>query len=265
MTQKLEMSMMGELTYFLGFLVKELKEGTFLSQTKYIQDILKKFGMKDTKAAKTPMATDGHLDLNVGGKFVDQKVYRSVIGSLLYIFASRLYIMFYVCICARFQSDPKECHHVAVKHFLRYLVHTPYIGLWFPKGSAIDLIGYIDSDYAKCKVDRKSTSGACQFLGRFLVSWSSKKQTYIALSTVEAKYVAAGQCCVQLLWMRQTLRDFGYNMSKVTLLCDNESAIRFADNPVEHSRTKHIDIRHHFLRDHQQKGNIDVFHISTNH
>jgi hypothetical protein len=95
------------------------------------------------------------------------------------------------------------------------------------------------------------------------VSWSSKKQTYVALSTAEAEYVAAGQCCVQLLWMRQTLLDFGYNLSKVPLLCDNESAILLADNPVEHSRTKHIDIRHHFLRDYHQRGDIDIYHIST--
>jgi hypothetical protein len=95
------------------------------------------------------------------------------------------------------------------------------------------------------------------------VSWSSKKQTFVTLSTDKAEYVVAGQCCAQLLWMRQTLQDFGYNLSKVPLLCDNESAIRLADNPVEHSRTKHIDIRHHFLRDHQQRGDIDVCHIST--
>jgi hypothetical protein len=130
-------------------------------------------------------------------------------------------------------------------------------------GSTFDLIGYSDSDYARCKVDRKSTSGTSQFLGRSLVSWSSKKQTSVALSTAEAEYVAAGQCCAQLLWMRQTLWDFGYNLSKVPLLCDNESAIRMADNPIEHNRTKHIDIWHHFLRDHQQKGDIEVYHIST--
>jgi hypothetical protein len=95
------------------------------------------------------------------------------------------------------------------------------------------------------------------------VSWSSKKQTFVALSTAEAEYVAAGQCCAQLLWMRQTLRNLGYNLSKVPLLCDNESAIRLVDNPVKHSRTKHIDIRHHFLRDPQQRGDIDIYHIST--
>ena len=263
MTQKFEMSMMGELNYFLGFQVKQLKDGTFISQTKYTQDLLKRFGMKDAKPAKTPMGTDGHTDLNKGGKSVDQKAYRSMIGSLLYLCASRPDIMLSVCMCARFQSDPKECHLVAVKRILRYLVATPCFGLWYPKGSTFDLVGYSDSDYAGCKVDRKSTSGTCQFLGRSLVSWNSKKQTSVALSTAEAEYVAAGQCCAQLLWMRQTLRDFGYNLSKVPLLCDNESAIRMAENPVEHSRTKHIDIRHHFLRDHQQKGDIEVFHVST--
>jgi hypothetical protein len=263
MTQKFEMSMMGELNYFLGFQVKQLKDGTFISQTKYTQDLLKRFGMKDAKPMKTPMRTDGHVDLNKGGKFVDQKAYRSMIGSLLYLCASRPDIMLSVCMCARFQSDPRECHLVAVKRILRYLVATPCFGIWYPKGSTFDLIGYSDSDYAGCKVDRKSTSGTCQFFGRSLVSWSSKKQTSVALSTAEAEYVAAGQCCAQLLWMRQTLRDFGYNQSKVPLLCDNESAIRMADNPVEHSRTKHKDIRHHFLRDHQQKGDIEVFHVSS--
>jgi hypothetical protein len=257
------MSMMGELNYFLGFQVKQLKDDTFISQTKYTQDLLKRFGMNDAKPAKTPMGTDGHVDLNKGGKFVDQKAYRSMIGSLLYLCASRSDIMLSVCMCARFQFDPRECHLVAVKRILGYLVATPCFGIWYPKGSTFDLIGYSDSDYAGCKVDRKSTSGTCQFLGRSLVSWSSKKQTSVALSTAEAEYVSAGQCCAQLFWMRQTLRDFGYNLSKVPLLCDNEIAIRMADNPVEHSRTKHIDIRHHFLRDHQQKGDIEVFYVST--
>jgi hypothetical protein len=203
--QKFEMSMMGELNYFLGFQVKQLKEGTFISQTKYTQDFLKRFGMKDAKPAKTPMGTDGHLDLNKGGKSIDQKAYWSMIGSLLYLCASRLDIMLSVCMCARFQSDPKECHLVAVKRILRYLVSTPCFGIWYPKGSTFDLTRYSDFDYAGCKVDRKSTSGTCQFLERSLVSWSSKKQTFVALSTAEAEYVAVGQCCAQLLWMRQTL------------------------------------------------------------
>jgi hypothetical protein len=126
--------------------------------------------MKDAKPVKTPMGTDGHVDLNKGGKFVDQKAYQSMIGSLLYLCASRLDIMLSVCMCARYQFDPKKCHLVAVKRILRYLVSTPCSGIWYPKGSTFDLIGYLDSDYARCKVDRKSTSGTCQFLGRSLVS-----------------------------------------------------------------------------------------------
>jgi hypothetical protein len=263
MIQKFEMSMMGELKYFLGFQVKQLQEGTFISQTKYIQDILTKFGMKDVKPIKTPMGTNGHLDLDTGGKFVDQKVYRSMICYLLYLCASRLDIMLSVCMCARFQADPKEVHLRVVKRILRYLVYTPKFGLWYPRGSTFDLIGYSDADWAGCKIDRKSTSGTCQFLGRSLVSWASKKQNSVALSTAEAEYIAAGHCCAQLLWMRQTLRDYGYKLTKVPLLCDNESAIRMADNPVEHSRTKHIAIRYHFLRDHQQRGDIEIAYINT--
>jgi hypothetical protein len=254
MIQKFEMSMMGELKYFLGFQIKQLQEGTFISQTKYIQDILKKFGMKDDKPIKTPMGTNGHLDLNRGGKSVDQKVYRSMIGYLLYLCASRPDIMLSVCMCARFQADPKEVHLRAIKRIMRYLVYTPKFALWYPKGSTFDLIGYSNAHWAGCKIDRKSTSGTCQFLGRSLVSWASKKQNSVALSTTEAEYIAVGHCCAQLLWMRQAIRDYGYKLSKVPLLCDNESAIRMADNPVEDNRTKHIDIRYHFLRDHQQRG-----------
>jgi hypothetical protein len=148
MTHKFEMSMMGELTYYLGFQVRQLKDDTSLSQTKYTQYLLKRFGIKDAKPAKTPMGTDGHVDLNKGGKSVDQKAYRSMIGSLLYLCASRPDIMLSVCMCARFQSDPRECHLVAVKRILRYLVATPCFRIWYPKGSTFDLIGYLDSDYA---------------------------------------------------------------------------------------------------------------------
>jgi hypothetical protein len=168
------MSMMGELKFFLGFQIKQLKNGTFLCQTKYTSDMLK-FDMANAKPIKTPMAVNGHLHPNEDGKLVDQKLYRSMIGSFLYLSASRPDIMLSVCMCARFQANPKECHLVAVKIIFRYLVHTPNLGLWYPKGSTLDLLGYFDSDYAGCKVDRKSTTGTCQFLGRSLVSWSSKK------------------------------------------------------------------------------------------
>nr|ABF97883.1 retrotransposon protein, putative, unclassified [Oryza sativa Japonica Group] len=263
MSREFEMSMIGELSFFLGLQIKQLKDGTFVSQTKYIKDLLKRFGLEDAKPTKTPMATNRHLDLDEGGKPVDLKLYCSMIGSLLYLTASRPDIMFSVYMCARFQATPKECHLVAVKRIPRYLKHSSTIGLWYPKCAKFKLVGYFDSDYAGCKVDRKSTSDSCQMLGRSLVSWSSKKQNSVALSTAEAEYVSAGSCCAQLLWMKQTLLDYGISFTKTPLLCDNDSAIKIANNPVQHSRTKHIDIRHHFLRDHVDKCDIVISHIRT--
>jgi hypothetical protein len=199
MIQKFEKYMMGELKYFLGFQIKQLQEGTFISQTKYIQDILMKFGMKDGKPIKTPMGTNGHLDLDTGGKSVDQTVYQSMIGSLLYLCASRPDIMLSVCMCTRFQADPKEVKLRTVKRIMRYLVYTPKFGLWYPKGSTFDLIGYSDADWAGCKIDRKSTSGTCQFLGRSLVSWASKKQNFVALSTASRVYCRKTLLCATTL------------------------------------------------------------------
>ena len=131
--------------------------------------------MEDAKPIKTPMTTNGHLDLDEGGNPVDQKLYRSMIGILLYLTASRPDIMFSVCMCARFQAAPRECHLTVVKRILRYLKFTPNVGLWYPKGAHFELVVYSDSDFAGCKVDRKSTSGGYQFLRRSLISWSSKK------------------------------------------------------------------------------------------
>jgi hypothetical protein len=165
MSKEFEMSMIGELTYFLGFQVKQMKYGNLLSQEKYTKDLLKRFNMEKCKPIKTPMPTNGHLDLDEGGNPVDQTLYRSMIGSLLYLTASRPDIMFSVCMCARFQSNPKKAHIHAVKRILRYLKHTPSVGLWYPKGATFDLIGYSDSDYAGCKIDRKSTSGGAICLG----------------------------------------------------------------------------------------------------
>ena len=160
------MSMIGELSFFLGLQIKQIKKGTFVCQSKYVKDIWKKFGMEDAKPIKTPMATNGNLDLDEGGNPVDQKLYCSMICSLLYLTASRPDIMFNVRMCARFQAAPREYHLTAVKHILRYLKLTPNIGLWYPKGAHFDLVGFSDSDYAGCKVDRKSISGGCQFRGR---------------------------------------------------------------------------------------------------
>jgi hypothetical protein len=264
MIDRFEISMMRKMKFFFEFQIKQLEDGIFLNQTNYIHDILKKFGMDKTKPIKTLIGTNGHLDLDMGGKLVDQKVYRSIIDSLLYLCTSRLNIMLSMCMCAKFQTAPKECHMRVVNIIMRYLVLTPKLRLWYPKGSHFDLIDYFDADYDGCKVDRKSTFETCQFLGRFLVSWFSKKQNSVALSTAKAEYVAADSCCAQLLWMRQTLKDYIYTMNQVSLLCDNKGGIKIAYNPCEHFRTKHIIIRHHFLRDHAIKGDIIISHVQTN-
>jgi hypothetical protein len=165
--------------------------------------------------------------------------------------------------CARFQASTRESHLKATKRILRYLKHTQDVGLWYPKCASFELVGYLDSDYAGDKVERKSTSGTCQLLGRSLVSWSSKKQSNIALSTVEAEYIAVGSCCAQILWMKATLKDFGINFKNMPLLCDNESVVKLTNSLVQHQRTKHIDVRHHFIRDHQQKGDIVIESVGT--
>jgi hypothetical protein len=199
MANEFEMSMVGELSYFLGLQIKQLKNGTFVSQSKYIKDMFKKFSMIDSQSISTPMGTNSNLDSDISGNMVDQKLYRSMIGSLLYMTASRLDIIFSVCMYARFQASPRESHLKATKRISRYLKHTQNIGLWYPKGAKFELIRYFDSDYAGCKVERKSTSDTCQLLERSLVSWSLKKQNSVALSTDEVKYIAAGSCCVQIL------------------------------------------------------------------
>jgi hypothetical protein len=153
MTDRFEVSMMGVLSFFLGFQIKQAKEETFISQMKYTRDILKKFGTDKAEPIKTPMGTNDHLDLDFGSTSIDQKVYCSMIRSLLYLCASRPDIMLSVCMCARFQAVPKDCHLRVVKRIMRYLVLTRNLGLW--------LLGYSDADYAGCKVDRESTTGTC--------------------------------------------------------------------------------------------------------
>ncbi|XP_058756931.1 secreted RxLR effector protein 161-like [Vicia villosa] len=159
--------------------------------------------MEDSKSIDTPMPTNGNLDKGEHGKSVNVKKYRGIIGSLLYLTASRPDIMFSVCMCARYQSDPKESHLKAVKRILRYLHGTSKYGLWYSKVSDCSLVGYSDSDFASCKSDRKSTSGTFHLFSNSLVSWHSKKQVYVALSIAKAEYVASDSCYAYILWLKQ--------------------------------------------------------------
>ena len=204
MHSEFEMSMMGKLNFFLGLQIKQLKEGTFINQAKYVKYLFKKYNLEEVKTKSTPMGSSIKLDMDEKGKLVDQTKYKGMIGSLLYLMTSRPDIMYNVCLCARFQAWPKESHLNVVKIIFRYLKGTIEIGLWYPKCDNFELIWYSDADFRCCKIDRKSTSGTCYFLGHLLVSWHSKKQNSVALSMVETEYIVAGLGCAQVLWMKQT-------------------------------------------------------------
>ncbi|KAJ9565735.1 hypothetical protein OSB04_001701 [Centaurea solstitialis] len=242
MTQEFKMSMMGEINFFLGLQVKQFTDGIFINQSKYIFDLLKKYDMSSCNSIGTPMATGNKIGPDHEGKDVDLRTYRGMVGSLMYLTASRPDIMFATCVCARYQAKPKESHLAAVKRIFRYLKGTPYYGLWYPKGLGFELQAYSDADYGGCNMDRKSTSGHIQLLGNKLVYWASKKQQCVSTSTAESEYVAAASCCSQVLWMQTQLRDYGFVYKKIPIYCDSKSAIAISANPVQHSKTKHIDI-----------------------
>ncbi|GJT13250.1 putative ribonuclease H-like domain-containing protein [Tanacetum coccineum] len=196
------MSSIGELTFFLGLQVKQKEDGIFISQDKYVAEILKKFDFASVKTASTPIETQKPLVKDEEASDVDVHLYRSMIGSLMYLTASRPDIMFAVCACSRFQVTPKTSHLNAVKRIFRYLKGKPKLGLWYPRVSTFDLEAYSDNDYAGANLDRKSTTGGCQFLGRRLISWQCKEQTIMATSTTEAEYLASANCCGQVLWIQ---------------------------------------------------------------
>nr|GEU29336.1 hypothetical protein [Tanacetum cinerariifolium] len=196
---------------------KEKNDGIFISQFKYVAEILKKFGLTEGKSASTPIDTEKPLLKDPNGEDVDVHTYRSMIGSLIYLTSSRPDIMFAVCACVRFQVTPKASHLHAIKRIFRYLKGKPHLGLWYPKDSPFDLVAYSNSDYAGVSLDRKSTTRACQFLGCRLISWQCKKQTVVATSYTEAEYVAAASCCTQVLWIQHQLLDYGYSTHHITL------------------------------------------------
>ncbi|GKB10892.1 putative ribonuclease H-like domain-containing protein [Tanacetum coccineum] len=265
MHKRFQMSSMGELTFFLGLQVQQKKDGIFISQDKYVADILKKFDFATVKTASTPIESNKALIKDEEADSVDVHLYRSMIGSLMYLTTSRPDIMFVVCACARFQVTPKMSHLHAVKRIFRYLKGQPKLGLWYPRDSPFDLEAFSDSDYAGASLDRKSTTGGCQFLGKRLISWQCKKQTIVANSTTEAEYVAAANCCGQVLWIQNQMLDYGFNFMNTKIFIDNESTICIVKNLVFHSKTKHIEIRHHFIRDCYEKKLIQVIKIHTDH
>ena len=263
MQGKFEMSMIGELTHFLGLQIHQQDSGIFLSQSKYARNLLKKFGLESASSVRTPMSPNVKLTIGLLCKSVDSSLYRSMIGSLLYLTSSRLDISYSVGVCARYQANPKESHMISLKRIIKYIKTTADFGVWYSKDTNDVLAGYSDVDWAGNADDRKSTSRGCFYVGNNLVSWMSKKQNSISLSIVEVDYIAAGSCCTQLLWMQKLLHDYGICQEHLTIYCDNTSAINISKNPVQHSQTKHIKIRNHFIRELVKDGTLTLEFIHT--
>ncbi|GJY34901.1 hypothetical protein Tco_0419370 [Tanacetum coccineum] len=219
--------------------------------------------MDNCHSIGTPLATKPKLDVDLSGEPVDQSDYRSKIGSLMYLTSSRPDLVQAVCYCARYQARPTQKHLKEVKRIFKYLKGTINMGLWYPKDSGFELTAFLDADHAGCIDTRKSTSGGIQFLGDKLVSWMSKKQNCTAMSLAEAEYVALSASCAQVMWMRTQLQDYGFNYNKIPLYCDSQSAIAISCNPVQHSRTKHIHTRYHFIKEQVENGIIELYFVRT--
>nr|GEZ50979.1 ribonuclease H-like domain-containing protein [Tanacetum cinerariifolium] len=203
------------------------------------------------------------LDEDKEGKVVDPSHYHGMIGTLLYLTASRLDLQFAICMCARYQARPTEKHLHSVKRIFRYLRGTVNQGLWYLKDSSIALIAFADVDHAGCQDTRRSTSDSLQFLGDRLISWSSKRQNSAAISSTEAEYITLSGCCAQILLMRSQLTDYSLGFNKIPMYCDNKSAIALCRNNVQHSRPKNIDIRYHFIKEHVENGMIELYFVNT--
>ncbi|GJT28824.1 hypothetical protein Tco_0909099 [Tanacetum coccineum] len=252
-----------ELKFFLGIQIYQSPRGIFINQAKYAQEILKKHAMTSCDSIGTPMATK-YLDANLSGTLVDQTRYRSMVRALMYLTTSRPYIVHATCYCARYQAKPTEKHLTAVKRIFQYLKDTINIGLWYPKDTGFELIAFSNSNHVGCHDSRKSTSGGVQFLGGDkLVNWSSKKQDCTSISSAEAEYVSLYTCCTQVLWLRTQIIDYGFLFDKIPIYCDSKAAIAISCNPVQHSRTKHIDVRYLFIKEHVEKCIVELFFVGT--
>lgn len=258
MMAEFEMSDLGMMHYFLGIEVLQSSVGILISQKKYVGEILDKFQMKDCNLMNTSSKFGLKLNKDDGGKKVNSTLYKQIVGNLMYLAATRPDIMHAVSVISRYMECPTEIHLLAAKRILRYLQGTKEFGLFFKKGEKSDLFGFTDSDYAGDSDDRKSTSGYVFMLGTGVVSWSSKKQPIVTLSTTEAEFVATTACACQAIWLKKILEELQFKEDGPTLIyCDNISAIKLSNNPVLHGRSKHIDVKYHFLRDLMNDGVIN--------
>jgi hypothetical protein len=264
MKDMFEMNELGLLTYFLGMEVTKSDQGYFLCQKRFSLKILDNFAMSKCKPVSTPMIQGQKLMKEDGSPKADGKVYRSLIGSLLYLTATRPDIQFAVNYLSRFMQEPSQNHFVAAKRVLRYLRGTAGFGIHFVKSSSINLVGFSDSDWGGSDEGMMSTSGYCFAVGKSVFCWNSKKQSVVAHSTAEAEYIAAYVAAKQLIWLRKMLSDLDCNQQNpTTLFCDNTSAIAISKNSVFHDRTKHMKIKYHAIRQFQQEGELELCYCTS--
>jgi hypothetical protein len=255
---------LGRLKYFLGIEVAHSKQGIFISQHKYVYDLLQETGMLGCKPVDTPIEFNHGLCDASDNPTIDVSAYQRLVGKLIYLVHTRPDIAFAVSVVSRFMHNPKEMHLKAVHRILQYLKSKPGRGVLFKKGESLTLEAYTDADYAGSLDDRRSTSGYCTFLGGNLVTWRSKKQNVVARSSAESEFRSMAMGVCELLWLKIILDDLKIKWTgPMKLYCDNKSAISIAHNPVQHDRTKHIEVDRHFIKEKLDNGLICTPFISS--
>ena len=261
---RFQMKELGQLKHFLGLEVDRTQEGIFLCQQNYSKDLLKKFGMLECKPISTPMEPNGKLCAHEGKDLEDALMYRQLVGSLIYLTLTRPDISYAVGVMSRYMQNPKKSHLEAVRRILRYVKSTANYGILYKKGEDCKLVGYCDADYAGDHDTRRSTTGYVFKLGSGAISWCSKRQPTVSLSTTEAEYRASAMAAQESTWLIQLMNDLHQRVDyAVPLYCDNQSAVRLAENPVFHARTKHVEVHYHFIREKVLQEEIEMRRIKT--
>lgn len=251
------------MSFFLGIEIRQDQNGIFLCQQKFTE-LLEKFKMNDCNIVTTPVAADLHLTKEGDGKLVESTLYKSLIGSLRYLTVTRPDIVYGVGLLSRYMEMPRESHWQAVKRVLRYAKGTLNFGLFYAYGENSKLMGYSDSDWGRDLEERNSTTGYVFYFGSTAFTWTSKKQPIVALSSYEAEYVAVSFTVCEAIWLRNLLAGLNHTQEGSTVIyVDNKSTIKLSKNPIQRGRSKHIDTRLHFLRDHVKQKTIELLYCHT--